>query len=405
MLLLLELLLLLFVLTGYILHKRIINFLSIFNGIWLIIILLYNLKLSYHLNELSIRTITILLWTFSSYGIGYLIIFMFYLPYYKNQIKITPYNVKKEKSIYFTDKFIKNSFYIIIFMLIVETVYSKGFPLFWSLLKSNKTYFDFGIPTLHGILMSYIIFFGTVLYYSIRKNFNKKYLIYFLIIICIPFLLVSRQLIITLIVQLFLLHNFTVKRLNIAKLIPVAVLVILIFGIVGNFRTGLDNFVRVAALKNEDIPYIFSGVYWVYIYLTMTISNLNNLFGFSSFALGYGSNMLDFLLPTVITNYLYNTDSFNKLYFLTDINFTVSGYMPNPYMDFGIYGLVIYTTILGMLGCIIYHRYLIKQDLGSIFIYCVMLQIIVMSFFVDFLLYLPVSFQFVWILLLIKKDR
>ncbi|WP_257985359.1 O-antigen polymerase [Bacillus sp. V5-8f] len=394
------LLLIVFSLTGILIHKKVLNLLTIFNLVWICIILLYGFQMSIYLTPFSNRTVIYFILVFSSFFLGYIYIFLFYLPKYKKgYLSAVP-----KRAIFLSKNFIENSFFVIFIILIVETIFSGGIPLIWLLTGSDKNYFDFGIPTLHGLLMSFILFYGTLLYFILNQNFRKKYLFYFLFICLIPILLISRQIAITLVVQILIIHHLSIKRINFIKGGSIALICIVLFGIAGNIRTGLDNFLNVAKMSNQNISYFESGFYWVYMYLTMSLANVNNLFTNISFDYTFGKNILSSFLPTIVTDVIYNAE-LSAPYFLVSPNFTVSSFMVTTFIDFGIVGLTIYTFLLGLISCIVYHNYIFNKSIRNMFVYATMLQILLMSFFVDFLLYLPVSFQFFWYYLFLRDNK
>lgn len=389
---------------SFVMHKKVVNIPFLFFGVWLFILILYQLKLSYHQNSLSNVTLLYLSYIFSAFFIGYFYVFTFYLPKYKK------YGVKKNTfenfKVVYSKKFVTFSFWIIITLLLMEGIYSGGFPLFWYLQGAPKNYFDFGIPTFHGILMSYILFYGTLLYVYIKKAqgyLTKKMKIYFFIIIFILLILITRQNLVILFVQIAFAHHFMIKKINFVKLIPIGLIFIILFGVIGNFRTGLSEFVTISEFKNPNISPLLSGFYWVYMYFTMTVANLDNLFNMH-FEYSYGLNMLQSFLPTVLLDAIYG-DAYTTRFWLVHPNYTVSGYMASPYLDFGIIGVSIYSGIIGAIGCIIYHEYYFRKNFSNTFIYILFLQIIIMTFFTDYLLYLPVSFQIFWSITLLRSKR
>lgn len=400
MLILLICILIFFALFSYIIHRHIFNFQTIFLGIWCVILILYSFQLSYLLEDLSPKTLSYMMLVFLSFVMGYFYIFTLNLPSYKRVRSLKP-NFSKIK-IRINEIFLDISFYLIVIITIIQGIYSGGYPIIWLALGDHKTYFDFGIPTFNGLFLSFLLFYSMLLYIELVKNPRKKYILYFIGVILIPIIIISRQVLITLIIQLTIIHHLYIRRINFSRLLPVIILVIILFGVVGNFRTGLDNFLYISQYKGEQMNYFLSGFYWAYIYLTMQLAHINNLITYIDFDYGYGKFMFESFLPTVFLDFFYSNVTYSKPVFLVHPNFTVSSYMTSPFLDFGILGLCFYTFIIGALSCYVYHNLRLETTAKNFMIYVVLLQIIMMSFFVDFLLYLPVSFQFCWILVLKK---
>ncbi|MCP8617500.1 O-antigen polymerase [Salirhabdus salicampi] len=384
--------------VGYYLHRTFLNSLTLFYGIWGFIILLYSFQLSHHLNDLSNRSLIVFFLTFAMFMVGYLVSF-FVLN------KTTSFETLREHQptapqfiLDINQSLIDKGLAFIIIFTIIQGIFSGGYPLAWLLLGIGKNYTQYGIPTFNGLLMSFIIFFGTLLYILNKEKPQLRLQLYLLVIFFIPVLVISRQVLVTLLIQIAIIKLIYSKKINYKKVIPSSIILVTLFGLIGNLRTGLSKFVEVADIKSESIPYLLSGFYWVYMYLTMTVANLNSLFSKANMEFAYGWNMLNSFFPTIIVDTLYIDSFTSKLSsYLVSINFTVSGYMAKPYLDFGIIGLVVYTLVLGVLAYVVYHNFKKNINYLSLMIFVVFTQIILMSFFTDFLLYLPVSFQFFWI--------
>ncbi|GAE34988.1 O-antigen polymerase [Halalkalibacter akibai] len=396
-----------FLILSLIIHKKIFILPNIFIGVWLLTILLYSLELSHNQPPLSNTTIVVLLITFSVFIGGYYYTFLYYVPTYKKRKSSLESKKKTEPvkklfaELHLNENFLKISFYLSITLIGLEVVYSGGFPLIWNITGASKNYFDFGIPTFHGLLMSFILFLSSFLYLAYKKTKKRNYLFYLFVIFVVLILLYTRQNIIILCFQIMLLHHFIIKKINFAKLFPFIIIFVFIFGILGNYRTGFQEFLAVANFKGEHQSELFSGVYWVYMYLVMTLANLENLFNMPVSGFGHGAYMLNNFLPTVLVEHLFDNLSLRR-YWLEHPNFTVSGYMVHSFLDFGPWGVFIYTFILGVICSIVYHNFIFRRTVKNTFIYSIIIMIISLSFFVDYLLYLPISFQLFWMIALNK---
>ncbi len=405
MFLLLILMLCVFFLLGLILHRTLINYVSIFTGVWLIVLLLHRMELSYHLGAISEKTTWYLLGIFSSFVLGYFYIMLFYLPKYKaksyyKESKVIDY--QKYLRFFFNQKKVENffllSFILIMVCMFLQVIYSGGLPAIWLLTGDSRTYFDFGIPTFNGLVMSYLVLVTSLFYLISRFNTRKLYKVILFILLAVPILTVSRQVLIAMVFQILLLQHLFIKKFKVKDVLVYGFVILVVFAIMGNLRTNIESFERVAALKTEDLNYFNSIFYWVYMYFTMSLANINNLFTYISFDYGKGLYTLDNFLPTIFLEAMAKEPK--EILFLVHPNFNVSGYMVNSYLDYGVIGVIVYTGLMGVLACLIYHKYKFKKDLYNTLSFVVFLQIITLSFFTDFLVYLPVSFQLVWIFLM-----
>lgn len=371
-----------FLVYSYIKYKNFYNPIFLFNAIWGLIFLLYDLKLSYLLDDLSDGTVLIFIVMFITFNIISVVINLIFdyinSKRTKNEIKSDEGTVKNnflnEKVIYFL--------FIIWFCLIsFEIIYCKGVPLVWLLLKTGKSYFDFGIKGLHGFANA-IGLTVTLMAYS-HYEFNKKdkkllYLILFVFFIYV--LLISRQVIITACIEMAFVYIFkrSIQNKKIKKryVIIGALIAVLAFGIIGNIRTGGQEFYRVSSIK-YPIPLVFSGFYWFYMYLVMTVSNINHV------------------VTANLTNLGQATQGMDPRQFLTSPNFTVSGFISQNLVSNGIWGVVFICAEYSIVSALSYN-YLDKfKSMLSLLLYAVIVHIILLSFFVDMMSYKPVNFQLV----------
>lgn len=391
-------LMIVFLILGFIMTKRTINPLSIFNAIWLVVILLYQLRLSVlqgKLDEKTIITFIICILLFSvSFIIGNLL-----LSKNKNtkvkENKIIRYNIIKKMYIFW------------IVVEIIETIYSKGLPIIWKITGSAKTYMNYGIPTVHGLMNAIglcIVILSFYLYMYEKNNYNKKNKKLLLIIVSIlgfSLCLITRQVIVTAIIEIGVIYICFQKRIPWKKIILLSLVGIIVFGIIGNFRTGYQEFLDVAVMKNEQIPKPLIGFYWVYMYLTMTVANVNNavLLGIN----GYGiTPIASVYIPTVISNLLFSNSSIKVPNYLVTQAFNVSGFFIEFYIAYGNLGVGIISFVYGILGAYIFSKIKRDESEKNILYYAIYLQIIVLSFFYNHLLYLPSGFQLVIIFIIFK---
>ena len=371
-----------FLVYSYIKYKNFYNPIFLFNAIWGFIFVLYDLKLSNLLDNLSNGTVLIFIAMFVTFNIISLFISLVF-DYFnsritKNEIKSDEGAVKNN----FLNKKVIYFLFIIWFCIIsVEIIYCKGVPLVWLLLKTGKTYFDFGIKGLHGFANA-IGLTVTLMAYSYYE-FNKKDKTLLCLISAVLFiyvLLISRQVIISACIEMAFVYIFkrSIQNKKIKKryVIIGALIAILAFGIIGNIRTGGQEFYRVSSIK-YPIPLVFSGFYWFYMYLVMTVSNINHV------------------VTANLTNLGQATQGMDPRQFLTSPNFTVSGFMSKNLITNGIWGVVWICAEYSIVSALSYN-YLNKfKSMIGLLLYAVIVHIILLSFFVDMMSYKPVNFQLV----------
>lgn len=378
----------------YTLNKKIFTPGILFNGIFFITLLLYNFYLSDIQQILSMRLLTTFLLSIIAFNIP---TFIFYLKNTKSNKNKVYATEKKFISLQMSKKKELIIFLVLVLLFILEVLYNKGFPLLWKLKKENKIYTDFGIPILHGFFLSVVTIMGA--YSLFKKHCYYKYFY-----LSIGLLIINRNLVITIIVEgfiFFLLQNpnFLKNAKNVGIIGACGILVMIAFSVMGNFRTGENNFLSVARFK-ESYNWIPTSIKWVYSYMCFSVSNLNNLFSMTSGGIYHGIMTLKDILPTVLSNKIH-AKPFDS--YLVSINFNVSTFADGLYLDFGVMGIVLYCLLLGTLCSFIYSKS--KQNDRFKLAYSVLSYCVLFLFFINMLFYSPVYFQFIWIILLFSSKE
>ena len=226
-------------------------------------------------------------------------------------------------------------------------MYSGGVPLIWKLLGINRTYFDFGIPSLNGAFYGLIILLGA---YSLSQKSWDKYLY-----LSMGLLMLSRQVIISIILE-GLLFGFITKKVKISvqKVVLILTCLFLAFTVLGNLRSGSNEMNKVFKAKEEytNIP---TSIKWAYSYMTFSVSNFNNLVSMTGGNVNHGVTIIEDLLPNIILKKIEIKKNFSSNY-LVSLNYTVSTYLPSLYLDFGIIGIVIFNVLIAFFGYRLYFK-------------------------------------------------
>lgn len=374
---------------------------SAFVSIWGILVILYQFGLSEYLVKLNHSTyilLDVMILSFVlAFALGKTIVF-----------RLSDAKVENDDVISIV--LIKRMFVVWLALSAVEVVVSGGIPIVWSLLGSSKTYFDFGIPSLHGFLNGFAQVIACLAFYLIiTKCRSKKGAASIIVFIYMYFIMiVTRQVIITLSMELLFIYIFIKKNIKVSQVIAIVMGSTLVFGILGNIRTGYESFIEVSRL-NVTIPAAFSGVLWVYMYLVMTLANINNLVLCPDLKI-HASTVFSELIPNAISN-LFNESSAiqqDRQYMSTLLvtpNYNVSGYFRDYYAWCNIGGVILIASVYGLIGGITYRLYKTSHNERNCILYSISLCIITLSFFFDMLTYLPVSIQFIITILIFYKNK
>jgi hypothetical protein len=195
-----------------------------------------------------------------------------------------------------------------------------------------------------------------------------------------------------------------IRLRTVLKTVGVVALVICIFGYVGDFRSGAEEF-RQLAQPSADYPtWLPSGVLWIYIYLTTSIGNLVNTVTVATpLRNPLFPNTVALLFPSVIRNVLYGTEGTNSALsgeLVTDA-FNVSTAYVGPYQDFGLMGIALFSVLFAATALYFWKR----AGTEGALMYSVIGQCLVLSIFFNHLFYLPVISQVGWIMFFFRRGR
>lgn len=145
---------------------------TLFFVVWNVVLILY----SFHFSELLYFTTTqAFLATYfiiCSFFIGWLIAKLGTLNRRASSIHVVTFHFVEQL------KTRKNHLFTLwVVLTFIEVIYCGGVPVIWLILGNGKTYFDFGIPTVHGLLNSLILSLSLISYYLYLVTNNKKNLL------------------------------------------------------------------------------------------------------------------------------------------------------------------------------------------------------------------------------------
>jgi len=360
---------------------------------------LYELELTSFPSDLSERGLQVFLLTFLVFNSVYIYLMVVDFLLIKKRKKIL-----KPKGKVLSSRKIIYLFNFLLSLILIESIYSKGFPLVWKIMGIQKGYSSFGIPTVHGFVnsLAWVIAMCAFIHVLDQKN-NRKRMIRIIVALCFVYvMLLARQTLVTGFVQLFAIYLLK-RKVPVWRLLLMAVASVLLCGLVGNIRTGADHF-RMVARMNTEIPDIFLGFYWVYLYVVTPVGNINSLVN-TNMIFSNGLVMARSLLPTMLMGIFFGANRFAYHDFLVNKAFNVSGFLLVPYLDFGFYGVFGMTSLYGVVGYFTWRAYRRgRNNADATMQYAVYFQIAAMSFFVNMFTMLPIIIQFVYIKLFFRFD-
>lgn len=279
---------------------------------------------------------------------------------------------------------------------VVEVIVSRGVPLMWLVEGSSKDYRDFGIPSVHGILLSLLCACSMASYYLYLETRERRYaaipafaVIWFLI--CI-----TRGFFVGILLQ-FLFLFLTMNRLKTGRMLKIFVAIICVivfFGVVGTFRSGSADLIRAVGQPTERFPtWLPTGFLWVYIYVATPLNNLFNTIQLHPAIDSYSlSSTTAELFPSFIRGLIFAKDRLREADLVSQ-NLNVSTDFIGPYLDMGVLGVVVFSVLFGAVAKLFWSR---RNSRVSLLGYAFIAQAMALSVFYDILLDLPFLFQLIW---------
>ena len=239
---------------------------------------------------------------------------------------------------------------IFISLSVFEFVYSGYIPLVSMIQGSDVSHFDFGISSLHGLVMSFGALLFTAWFFIYYISRKKVALFWLLSILLLFALMVTRKMMVVSVLQSAVLVFFLRENnKGLFKFIFIGFIFLLIFGIIGDIRTGRELFLSLSHFNIEYPKWLPTGFGWLYIYLTTPIANLVNAVEMTS-NLTYDLSFLQGLFPSVIREFFFEIDNnaFDNKWQISAAFNVATGFI-GIYQSFGLIGCFIFNFILGFL--------------------------------------------------------
>ena len=239
-----------------------------------IVLTFYNLNWCYYYPELSSGLYFFILSTMAVsgfLGVGYHILFL--------DNKIISVNKQHTESL----KKIMSSSIVVFLLYSLEFLYAKDIPLISMILGTSQPgdYLEFGIPTVHVVIVSLSHLLLSVHLDKMYKENNKKHLIYVFTVLICDSLTLSRGLFVFSLMIWGFIKLYYIKKIKITHIVFFCCFFVsfsYLFGLVGQYRSAHGDPVYVEKIlgasdefKKSDIPTPFL---WIYIYTTSPLANL-----------------------------------------------------------------------------------------------------------------------------------
>jgi oligosaccharide repeat unit polymerase len=291
-----------------------------------------------------------------------------------------------------TEKVLVRIFMLWALVTVAEIFYSGGVPMFWSITGSYKTYFDFGIPTVHGLMNAILLSIVTMSTFLGMITKQKRFYLAIAFLLVWGTIVISRNLIIVGALQCLFVLFFAKgppKGGLVLRLALAGLLAIIGFGWIGDLRSGASAFLALAQPSANYPTFLPSGFLWVYIYITTPLNNLVHQSVVSLPEWNWGlTNSMALLLPSVLREIFYDTDTVAGD--LVTQAFNVSTAFLDIYRDLGFFGICAMSFSVGIVSQSAHNGNTVRSVLFCV----VLLQSAVLSIFFNHYFYLPILFQY-----------
>lgn len=276
-------------------------------------------------------------------------------------------------------KFLSLTFFAI---AISEILIEGSLPLITLLRTGIDTHLSWGIPSIHGFVLGFGAFVATACY-LVQKTRPQIWCWPVIIGVFVYFFAVmTRKMIMVTAIQIFLTYIFLFPKRAI-KVIPLSVLIVFLFGAIGDLRHGGSEFIRsLVSSREEWVADVPSVLLWFYIYLVTPINNLIN--GYVNFSGSSEETIFSSfagLIPSVLRSAFDwrhpPQDSFSY-YWQVSVHFNVSTAYIYPVLSGGLWGLIVYNSFIGVsMGFV--HRFFF--GLGGLISVIILAQCVILSIF------------------------
>ena len=286
----------------------------------------------------------------------------------------------------------------------LEIVYFRGTPVLGLIgIGPEILYTDFGIPGLHGLLNS--MFYACCAIQFARKllDSSKSMFLSIFVSFSYPVLGMSRQVFISLFLQ-YLFIYFSIRRPSLRIFVRACVLFIatlLIFGCLGDFRSGRENIIYLASPTFEYPEWLPSAFIWVYIYCSSPLNNVN-------FNIDITPNYLPLetlgaFIPSFARDVFMTELGVTRRWELVADSFNVSSLLQSLLTDFGVSGAIAFTLLCGIVFTRLMRR--ATTSPSAFFAVIVLLHGIALSFFANLLFHLVFMFEILIIAWIVARGR
>lgn len=358
---------------------------------WMFVLLIYSLRLSDLLDPLQFPTVVLVVGTSVSFVLGWV---LESVPNYGRlaSARIDLPALTTSINANLVGARIKLIWIVFVLGISFEVVFFGGMPLLGLLgIGASISYTEFGISGFHGV-MNALFYTGCVITFTrILLGTSKKKFLLATVSIAYPVLVLSRQVLMSLILQYILIY-FSVRPPSTRAFVRAGVVltvVMLAFGYLGDVRTGRDRIIELASPTFQYPDWLPSAFIWIYIYFSSPLNNVN-------YNIDISPNYLPLetagsFIPSFARDDFLAALGGTTQWDLVNQSFNVSSLLQGFVTDFGVGGAIVVTLICGVLFSSIRRRSATSPT--AFYATIVLLHGIALSFFTNLLFHLVFMFE------------
>ncbi len=369
---------------------------------WMFVLFIYSFRLSDLLDPIEPATAVLVLGTSASFIAGWM---LESLPY-RGRLAAAKINLDALRPVINSPRVgrrLKAIWIVFSLGIAFEIAYFGGVPFLGLIGIGSLEYEDFGIPGFHGVLNALFYTACIVTFARVLLGSSKRPWLLITTSLAYPILVVSRQVLISVLVQ-YLLIYFNIRRPSARIWVRTGILFIatlLVFGYVGDARSGRDAIVYIAAPTFDYPDWLPSAFIWVYIYLVSPINNVNHNINIAPnyFPLETAGTFI----PSFARDDFLAALGATQQWDLVAKELNVSSLLQSFLTDFGVGGAIAFTLLCGVSFSWLRRR--AANSAAAFFMVIVVLHGLALSFFANLLFHLVFVFEMMAIAWVLRRSR
>jgi len=281
----------------------------------------------------------------------------------------------------------------------LEFIINNGVPLLmYDILDLNYDYTQFGIKTLHPLILTFTSFYTVLLFHRYISTKSRKLLIQVILLSLYPILIMNRGAFFLNLTSMLMVYLLSLKHIDLRKTLFLFILILIafyLFGAFGDFRTGgvnilLSSFEPSDAFISSNIPNEFL---WPYLYITSPLGNLQETI---NYGISQSGDVFSYILNAIVPDFISKNLDFQPAVISRIAPFlTVGGIYSSSYVVMGYIGMV-FTFVSLVIFILLYLFFLPRNTPYTTSAVAILGTLIVFNTFDNMIVFSGLSFQLIY---------